>query len=54
MSVKLIEDTASTKRLDKRITRTDGGKDILNTLKDVRVVNNCAILIEEKTGDEID
>jgi hypothetical protein len=30
------------------------GKEILNTLKDVRVVNNSAILVEEKTGDELE
>lgn len=53
MAVKLLEDTAS-KRLDKRIHRTEKGKDILNTLKDVRAVSNCAILIDLKTNDEVE
>jgi hypothetical protein len=53
MSVKLLEETGNTKRLDKRITRIEEGKEVLNTIKDVKALHNSAIMIEIRGEDEV-
>ena len=51
LSVKVIEETII-RRIDRRVMNIDNPT-IFNTLKDLKIVDNSALLVEEKTEEEL-